>query len=118
MTGEIDKIVDESKFQKETKNNLDNFADIVNTLMGAMVNMAGELNNTRSEIALDRKELKEFMLDSRQRITDIEDLKRKQMLATDDQLKKITQMEHEGVELMGTNLVANLLGTMNLVYEI
>ena len=118
MTGEKDNIVDESEFQKETEVNFDNFSDIVNTLMGALINMVGELNNTRSEIALDRAELKDFMKNSRQRITDIEELKHKQLLATDEQLQKINQMEHEGMELTGVNLTASILGTMNLIYEI
>jgi hypothetical protein len=102
---------EETVDKQEEDTNLDVISDIINVTMGAVVNIGAEVSTALEE-------LKQHMTDNNQRLTDMEDLRQKQLLASSDQLEKIKQMEHEGLELMGTNLIANLLGTLNLVYEI
>lgn len=103
---------------QDSKDQLDNISNIINATMGAVINMGGEVNNIRSEVVLALEGLKQMIQSWEQRLTETEQLKRDQLLASDEQLDKIKKLEYEGFELTGTNLVANLLGTLNLVYEI
>ena len=112
------KDTDETTEECQEISKLDEISDIINVTMGAVINIGGEVNNVKTDVVTALEELKQFMSDSEDRLTDMENLRHKQLLASDDQLEKIKQMEYEGLELMGTNLVANLLGTLNLVYEI
>ena len=110
----------------DSQENFDDIVDVINSTMGVVISMVDELKSIKNteipqlkeEVSSALTELKEMMGIWSVRIKDIEDMRQKQLLASDDELEKINRMEKEGVQLIGTNLIANLLGTLSLVYEI
>lgn len=113
----------------DSQEKLDDIKEIINSTMGAVLSIGANVKQESEEnkanfdhlkegVTATLDELKEMMSIWDLRIKDIEDMRQKQLLASDDELARINGLEKEGVELVGTHLVANLLGTISLVYEI
>ena len=102
----------------EETTKLDDISEIVNKTMGAALVLASESKKDRAETKISLEEFSETLKDFGDRVENIEKLRQTQLLASTKELEKISNLEREGIELAGSNLIASLLGTLSLVYEI
>ena len=96
---------------------LEKFSHWANALLQAMVSMHGELELMAANLNTSTSSWEKQLEGYEERISTVENFRKKELRVSKDQLKKIELMEENGFSLTDKTILAHILGTNQLVAE-
>lgn len=91
--------------------------EYLNAVLGSAVSMHSEIKELSADVSLQCHMWQEQRKEWDNRLSHIEDFRKSQMLAADEQVAKIKSLEEKGFTLTIETVLPHLLGSTQLLYE-